>query len=179
MLDISKDPDYANAFEKLPKELPGDTEASEEKRFFMQHIDDISMQMSIFQNSVQQYHNLFIVDSDWIISSVVRVLEDRIDNSGYERLNARLQLHELMLQEHLTAKAEVRKQLNMLKLIGFLVPFLVGMKKKMRIPDLNKMLPNMTGQCMLCALMHNDGQMLSGLSPLSCPSYFNNILVAS
>ena len=35
--------------------------------------------------------------------------------------------------------------MNMLKLVSFLVPFLIGMKKRMKIPNLSKMLPNMSG----------------------------------
>lgn len=146
MIDISRDPDYANAYDKLPKEQPGDSEMADERRFFMSHVDELSMQMTIFQNSVHQYRNLFMVDSDWIINSVVTLLEDKIDRSGYERLNARLQLHEMMLQENLGNKAEIKRLLFLLKFIGFLVPFLIGMKKKMRIPDITKMLPNMTSE---------------------------------
>ncbi|ELU04066.1 hypothetical protein CAPTEDRAFT_159631 [Capitella teleta] len=146
LLDISKDPDFSTAFDKLPVDEPGDSDIANECRYFMSHVEELSMQMTVFQNSVHQHENLFLVDSDWLISSIVRVLEDKIDNAGYERLNARLQLHEIMLNEHLPKKAEIKKQLHLLKLIGFLVPFLVGMKKKMRIPDIKKMLPNMTGE---------------------------------
>jgi hypothetical protein len=119
---------------------------ADELCFFMSHVDDLSVQMSIFQSSMHQHQNLFLVDSDWQISSLVRVLEDKLDNAGYERLHARLQLHEIMLNENLPKKPDIKRQLHMLKLIGFLVPFLIAMKKRMRVPDINKMLPNMTGQ---------------------------------
>ena len=35
---------------------------------------------------------MFVADSDWIISSVVRDSDDRLDKLGYERLNTRLQV---------------------------------------------------------------------------------------
>ena len=35
---------------------------------------------------------MFVADSDWIISSIVRDDDDRLDKLGYERLNARLQV---------------------------------------------------------------------------------------
>ena len=145
MLDVSSDPDYAEIYDKLPGDPSGDMEASEEKRFFMNHVDGLSMQMTLFQKSVHQHHNLFVMDPDYLISSVVHLTEDRIDKLGYERLQAKLQLHEIMLKQHLPNKAEIRQQLYLLKIISFLVPFLVGMKKRMRIPDLGKMLPNLTG----------------------------------
>ena len=36
---------------------------------------------------------MFLADSDWIISSVVRDVEGRLDKLGYERLNAKLQVY--------------------------------------------------------------------------------------
>ncbi len=42
-------------------------------------------------------------------------------------------------------KEEIRHQLHLLKLIGFLVPLFVGMKKRMKVPDLTKLLPHLTG----------------------------------
>ena len=146
MLDISKDPDYAKAYDKLPKEQPGDTEMAEERRFFMSHSDHLSMQLTNFQKSVAIHKNLFMYDADYVISSIVRLTEDKIDHTGYERLNARLQLHEIMLREHLPNKAEVRHQLHLMKFISFLIPFLIGMKKRMKIPDVNRLLMNMTSE---------------------------------
>ena len=145
MIDITTDPDYAHVYDCLPIEQPGDIDMAEDRRFFMSHVNDLSMNMTLFQHSIQQHKHLFITDSDWSISSVIRLTGDKLDRVGYERLNARLQLHEIMLQQNICNKTEVRKQLYLLKLISFLVPFLVAMKKKMRVPDLNKMLPNMTG----------------------------------
>ena len=145
MIDVSNDPDFESVYDKLPMEVPGDMEMAEERRFFMSHVDDLAMRMTLIQRSIQQYKNLFVVDPDWLVSSVVHLTEDRIDHTGYERLNARLQLHELMLKEHMPAKPEMKRHLYLLKLISFLTPFLIAMRKKMRIPDLNKMLPNMTG----------------------------------
>ena len=40
-----------------------------------------------------QFKNMFLADSDWIISSVVRDVEGRLDKLGYERLNAKLQVY--------------------------------------------------------------------------------------
>ena len=149
MIDVSRDPEFETVYDKLPVEQQGDMEMAEERRFFMSHVDDLAMRMTFLQRSIQQYRNLFVVDPDWLVSSVVHLTEDKIDHTGYERLNARLQLHELMIKEHLPNKPEVKRQLYLLKLISFLTPFLIAMRKKMRIPDLNKMLPNMTGRCFI------------------------------
>ena len=145
MLDITKDPDYANAYSQLPSELPGDSEMADEKKFFMSHVDSLSMQLTFTQNSIMQHENLFVIDSDWLVSSVVRLTDPKLEANAYERLNARLQLHELMLSENIALKPEIRRQLYLLKLTSFLVPFLIAMRKRMKIPDLQKMLPNMTG----------------------------------
>ncbi len=47
---------------------------------------------SIFQKKVTQYKNMFVVNSDWLVSSVVRSSDDKLEKNGYERLNARLQV---------------------------------------------------------------------------------------
>ena len=39
-------------------------------------------------------------------------------------------------------------QLYLLKVVSFLVPFLMAMKKRMKIPHMMKMLPNMSGPCL-------------------------------
>ena len=82
MLDITEEPDYMAAYKRLPQEQPGDIEAADERRFFMSHVDNMSVQMTLFQRDVQQYKNLFVVDSDWLVSSVVRLLEDQINHTG-------------------------------------------------------------------------------------------------
>ncbi|CAH1788258.1 unnamed protein product [Owenia fusiformis] len=145
MLDITSDPVFSTIYDKLPKEQPGDTEMAEERRFFMSNVESLSMQLTAFQKSVQQYNNLFVVDSDWIVTSLVKLTEDKLDHQTYERLNAKLQVHEMIIREHLTNKQEVARQLEMLKLISFLVPLLVSMKRKMKIPDLTKIMQPMTG----------------------------------
>ena len=52
MLDISKDPDYASAYDKMPQEPSNDPEMHEERRFFMSHADDLSMQMTVLQVNI-------------------------------------------------------------------------------------------------------------------------------
>lgn len=144
-MDITKDPDFQGAYDDLPTEMPGDKSFEDEQKFFMHHVNDISLRLTFYQESIHQFKNLFVIDSDWTVSSVLRLMADQLDNAGYERLYAQLQLHELLVQDYLIKKEEIRKSLYMLKLIGFLVPLLVGMRKQMKIPDIQQMLPNMTG----------------------------------
>ena len=82
MLDITEETDYKKAYERLQQEQVGDIEAADERRFFMSHVDNMSIQMTLFQRDIQQFKNLFVVDSDWLVSSVVRLLEDQIDHTG-------------------------------------------------------------------------------------------------
>ena len=111
----------------------------------MSHVDDLMMQMTCFQKDVTHYKDMFVMDSDWVVSSVVKVLDDKLDHVSYERLNSRLQLHEQLIQDNLANKAEIRRQLYLLKFISYMTPFLIGMKKRMKIPDIARLLPNLTG----------------------------------
>ena len=62
---------------------------AEERRFFMSHVDSLSMHLTFFQNSVTHHKDMFVIDSDFLVSSVVRLLDDSIDHTGYERLKVR------------------------------------------------------------------------------------------
>jgi hypothetical protein len=145
LMDVTKDPDFVGAYEDLPSETPGDKTFEEERRFFMQHVNDLSLRLTLYQDNIFQFKNLFVIDADWTVSNVVHLMSDQLDNASYERLYCQLQLHEQLIQDFLIKKEEVRKNLYMLKLISFLVPLLVGMRKQMKIPDIQQTLPNMTG----------------------------------
>lgn len=147
MIDITKDPEYADVYNDLPPDQSGDLDLAEERRFFMNHVDDIIMRMIVFTKSLSLHRNLFLLDSDWSITSVIHLLDDKIDNTGYERLNARLQLHEILLRSHLCKKLSIKKYVFLLKIIAFLVPLFVTMRKRMRIPDIvTRLLPRMSGK---------------------------------
>lgn len=99
------------------------------------------------------------------ISSIVRLLDDRINHDDYERVNTRLQMHENMLRENLMKKMDIRRQLFILKFVSFLTPFLIGMRKRMKIPDTTRFLPDLSGTAVLQLLPLT----LQSISP---PSHF-------
>ncbi len=104
----------------------------------MKHVDDLAMQMTLFQRSVMQHRNLFVVNADWSVENTIFLTDDQLDKTGFDRLRARLQMQEQILQEYLPKKLEVRRELHILKFISFLVPFLMAMKKRMKIPIMSK-----------------------------------------
>ncbi|XP_021105889.1 ankyrin and armadillo repeat-containing protein-like isoform X2 [Heterocephalus glaber] len=56
------------------------------------------------------------------------------------RLQQRLYLQKKVIQKHFEKKKEIRKGIGYLKLICFLVPFLLSLEKKMKIPYLSSLL---------------------------------------
>ena len=146
MIDISTDPDYAKAFDDDSAGDQDNVDPVEETRFFMNYIDDVQLRIILYQATIQQFKNLFIVDPTWSLSSTIRIVDDAFSSDIYEHVNAHLRRHQTVLERHLADKLEIRNQLFLLKLISFLVPLLIAMRKRMRIPDLNRILPNMTGR---------------------------------
>lgn len=144
MIDVTEDPDYANIYEPIAGER--EEKFSDERRFFMTHVDSLLLRIVFHQNSIQQFRNLFVVDTEWDVDSVIHIVDEGFDADSYERLALILGRHKETILRHFCNKAEVRRQIFLLKLIGFLVPFLVAMKKKMKVPDIMKMFPNMTGE---------------------------------
>ncbi|KAK7009037.1 ankyrin and armadillo repeat-containing protein [Biomphalaria glabrata] len=148
LLDITKDPEFATAYDSMPAELTGDVETLEENEFFMKHVDDITMRLTVTQDTVLFYENIYMVDGKYDVSSIIRILDINIDHIFYERLKTKLHMHEEIIQKYLGAKQETRRQLELLKLISCLVPFLLGMRKKMRIPDINGLMnPYNSDEC--------------------------------
>lgn len=147
---MSKDPDFSEAYNCVPDEQATDADMADERRFFMSFAESLSMQMTLFQDQVMQHRNLFVLDADWLVTSIVRLTDQQIDHSGYERLNTRLQLHEKIIRENLVRKVEIRHQLFILKLVSFLVPFMIGLRKRMKIPDISRLLLPLTGNLRSC-----------------------------
>lgn len=147
LIDLTLDADYTNSYESVSQ----DREAyfMDERRFFMTHVDNVALRIIFHQKSIQQFRNLFVVDPDWDITSVIHIVDEAFDIDSYERLALCLGRHRTTVLQHLCNKAEVRRQVFMLKFVSFLVPFLVAMKKKMKVPDIIRMFPNMTGEAFL------------------------------
>ncbi|XP_070566344.1 ankyrin and armadillo repeat-containing protein-like isoform X3 [Ptychodera flava] len=144
MLDISKDPDFAGVYGDMKFFPMSEHEAMEDKKLFFHHVDDISMQMILSQNCVYQHHNLFVIDADYKITNVVRLAEDKIDRDSYERLQTRLLVHQEEIKKYVQAKAETRKNIHLLRFVSFMVPFLMGMKKRNKVPDVNRLVTPLT-----------------------------------
>lgn len=142
ILDLAKDPELTQAYDAIPDENKDDPVASEEKRHFMRHVDELALKLTLFQNTVNQHQNMFLTDASYHISSVVR--SDRIDLQSYEKLQRRLGTHQEFIRNTLLLKPEVKRQLCLLKFISFLVPFLIAIKKRCKVPDTNKLLPEFT-----------------------------------
>lgn len=144
MIDVTEDPSYANIYEPVTSEK--EEKFLDERKFFMAHVDNLLLRIIFHQSSIQQFRNLFVVDAEWDIDSVIHIVDDGFDADSYERLALTLGRHKETILRHFCNKAEVRRQIFLLKLVSFLVPFLVAMKKKMKVPDIMKMFPNMTGE---------------------------------
>ena len=139
---ISPEPveaDYSDLLEMTDQQL------QEEMKFFMNHVDDLQLQMTFGLDYIKQYKNLFEFKGNYFINSTCKASNDRVDNQKFERLKKRLNLHENFLRKHYARKQEVKKYLSMLKIVAFLVPLLVSLKKRMRIPDINNLLPSISG----------------------------------
>ena len=62
LIDITKDPDFAKIYDQLPMEIPGDAEMAEERRFFMSHVENLSMHMTMSQEEVLFFKNIYLVE---------------------------------------------------------------------------------------------------------------------
>uniref|UniRef100_A0A6Q2WSM3 Ankyrin and armadillo repeat containing n=1 Tax=Esox lucius TaxID=8010 RepID=A0A6Q2WSM3_ESOLU len=140
--DISEEPCYQGIYNPDVNMDPTyDPNSLEEERLFTQHQENILLKLTSYLSSTRQHRNLFVFESAQSLSSVVRLTEERLELATYQRLQQRLGLHARLVRDCLERKAEMCQDLAYLCLLTFLVPFLVGLKKRMKIPDLTKLLP--------------------------------------
>ncbi|XP_031749764.1 ankyrin and armadillo repeat-containing protein isoform X2 [Xenopus tropicalis] len=141
LTDISSDPDYEDIYSQTPDFDPSyEPNNEEEKNLFMQYADSITIKMTCFITDVQQCENFFIYDASNQFSTAIRLTEEYIDPVTYQRLQQRLKIQRKLVAENIEKTVENRKNVAYLKLISFLVPFFLGLKKKMKVPDLNHLL---------------------------------------
>ena len=117
----------------------------EQAQFFSNYFDDVAIQMTFGLKNLKQYKNLYQVESEYNIGCACRAENEQIDNFKFEKIKLLLNVHEKFLRENFEKKAEIRKNLSLLKFVIFLVPLLIGLKKRMKIPETNNLLPLMMG----------------------------------
>ncbi|KAM9484134.1 ankyrin and armadillo repeat-containing protein isoform 3-T3 [Salvelinus alpinus] len=140
--DISEEPCYQGIYNMEVNVDPTyDPNSAEEERLFSQHQESILLKLTSYLSSARQHSNLFVFEGAHSLASVVRLTEERLELATYQRLQQRLGLQAGLVRSCLERKAEVCRDLAYLRLLTFLVPFLVGLKKRMKIPDLAQMLP--------------------------------------
>ena len=142
LLDMSKDPDFHIAYSNIPNGDSENQKTLDEQKFFMKHVDDIAMILTFKQESVQCFENMFVSNADYHVVSVIR--NDKIDLNTFERLHRKLRIHEQFISKNLENKQETRREMTLLKIASFLMPFFIALRKKHKIPDVSKLLPPLT-----------------------------------
>ncbi|XP_038645098.1 ankyrin and armadillo repeat-containing protein isoform X1 [Scyliorhinus canicula] len=142
LIDIATDPDFEEIYTADVYFDPSyDPNSCLELQLFMQYVNDFLLQMNPHITSIKQQKHLFMYDSAYTISNAVRLTEEEIDLVAYQRLQQRLILQQKLVEKYLERKAEVHRNISYLKLIAFLVPFLIALKGKKKVPSLARLLP--------------------------------------
>uniref|UniRef100_A0A8C4Y7U7 Ankyrin and armadillo repeat containing n=1 Tax=Gopherus evgoodei TaxID=1825980 RepID=A0A8C4Y7U7_9SAUR len=141
LVDLSNEPDFEGIYDENMNEDPTyDPNSAQEKNLFMQYADNILFKLTFGTIQVQQHESVCKFDAAYVLSNVIRLTEDHLDTVTYQRLQQRLILQQKLVKKHLEKKAEIRKNIEYLKIVSFLIPFLLGLKRKMKIPNLNQLL---------------------------------------
>ncbi|XP_036598334.1 ankyrin and armadillo repeat-containing protein [Trichosurus vulpecula] len=142
LLDLTKDPDYDGIYDEDMNEDPTyDPNSPEEKSIFMKYVENIRLKLTFSNTLVQQYDNVFLFEAAYWLTNVIKYTDDYLDICTYQRLQQRLALQKKLIEKHLEKKSEMRQNMAYLRLICFMIPFLLGLKKKMKVPNLSTLLP--------------------------------------
>nr|XP_058911245.1 ankyrin and armadillo repeat-containing protein isoform X10 [Kogia breviceps] len=141
LIDITKDPDFDGIYDEDMNEDPTyNPNSPEEKAVFMKYAENILLKLTFSTTQVQQCENVFIFETAYWLTNAVKYNQDYLDICTYQRLQQRLYLQKKIIQKHFEKKTEIRKGIGYLKLICFLTPFLLSLKKKMKVPYLRSLL---------------------------------------
>ncbi|XP_059503161.1 ankyrin and armadillo repeat-containing protein [Stegostoma tigrinum] len=142
LIDISTDPDYRGIYSTdVFLDPTYDPNNCEEMKLFMHYVNNCLLQINPYITYVRQYQNVFMYDATYSLSNAVRLTEEEIDLVAYQRLQQRLILQQKLVEKYLERKAEIHRNVAYLKLIAFLIPFLIALRGKKKVPDLSRLLP--------------------------------------
>ncbi|XP_011354495.1 ankyrin and armadillo repeat-containing protein isoform X1 [Pteropus vampyrus] len=141
LIDITNDPDFNGIYDEDMNEDPTyNPNWPEEKAIFMKYAENIMLKLTFSTTQVQQCENVFIFETAYWLTNAIKYNQDYLDICTYQRLQQRLYLQKKVIQKHFEKKKEIRIGIGYLKLICFLTPFLLSLKKKMKVPYLNSLL---------------------------------------
>ncbi|KAM7106032.1 ankyrin and armadillo repeat-containing protein [Molossus nigricans] len=141
LIDITKDPDFDGIYDEDMNEDPTyNPNCPEEKAVFMKYAENMMLKLTFSTTQVQQCENVFIFETAYWLTNALKYNQDCLDICTYQRLQQRLYLQKKVIQKHLEKKKEIRRGIGYLKLICFLIPFLLSLKKKMKVPYLSSLL---------------------------------------
>jgi hypothetical protein len=123
-----------------------DEQIVESHRFLLDHIDDVSVQMTLGLRSIKQYKNLYSIKGRYDINTRCRGDAEKMSNQKFERIKSIIGTHEQYLRDNMCKKLDTKRNVYMLELVAFLVPLFAGLKRRMKIPDINSLLPVMSGE---------------------------------
>ncbi|XP_027444858.2 ankyrin and armadillo repeat-containing protein isoform X4 [Zalophus californianus] len=142
LIDITKDPDFNGIYDEDMNEDPTyNPNGPEEKAVFMKYAENTMLKLTFSTTQVQQYENVFIFETAYWLTNAIKCNQDHLDICTYQKLQQRLYLQKKIIQKHFEKKKEIRRGIGYLKLICFLTPFLLSLKKKMKVPYLSSLLP--------------------------------------
>lgn len=147
MVDITTDPDFEGIYDEDMNEDPTyEPNSPEEKAMFMKYAEGMMMKLTFSTTHIQQHENIFIFETAYWLTNAIKYNQDYLDICTYQRLQQRLSLQKKVIQKHFEKKKEIRRGIGYLKLICFLIPFLLSLKKKMKVPYLSSLLPPFSGK---------------------------------
>ncbi|EDV26749.1 uncharacterized protein TRIADDRAFT_22532 [Trichoplax adhaerens] len=147
VVDLSKEGDYVEAIrienERLERLAAKETDDDcDIRKLTMLHVDELFLRLIAKQQTMQCYNNMLVVDGLNDVVGCIRHIDQRMTNDEYRRILQRFRDECAFLQNNLSQRSDLRHQLALLKFISLMVPLLIALKKRGRIPDVNRLIKN-------------------------------------
>eukprot|EP00074_Homo_sapiens_P084158 XP_016858904.1 ankyrin and armadillo repeat-containing protein isoform X17 [Homo sapiens] len=159
----------------------------------MKYAENIMLKLTFSTTQIQQYENVFIFETGYWLTNAIKYNQDYLDICTYQRLQQRLYLQKKIIQKHFEKKKDIRRGIGYLKLICFLIPFLLSLKKKMKVPYLSSLLQPFSGPtplhlaaqacslettvCLLCSKADYTLSEKRGWMPIHFAAFYDNVCI--
>ncbi|XP_042192389.1 ankyrin and armadillo repeat-containing protein [Callorhinchus milii] len=142
LTDVSTDPDFEGIYsDDVNTDPTYEPNSCLEKQLFMEYADSFLLQIILHNTYVKQHENIFVYETAYTLNNAIQLTDDKFDPVIYQKLQQRLGLQQKVVLNYLERKEEIQQNMAYLKLIAFLVPLLLGLKKKRKVPELSRFLP--------------------------------------
>uniref|UniRef100_T1J8F1 Uncharacterized protein n=1 Tax=Strigamia maritima TaxID=126957 RepID=T1J8F1_STRMM len=144
LYDLTKEDGFQDIYAEIPKKLLQPLPPPED---FLTEMENVIITLTLYQKSVQYTNGIFLMDSDYFVAGSRKTALD--EPGGYDHASEYIFSVGQVAKTNLTIKPDIKFKVELLKLVGLLVPVFMTLKRQNKIPSIEHLLPPMNQESLL------------------------------